>query len=243
MLYPPLNDKSFEDFDRDGFVLLKNIFTAAEAAALQLYTQLLIELNLKRATSSAVRGFRPEKYHELIDVDHNMVASSTYRYFIPPRDICDIIEKHSLNDFLCKISCSEKLQRWQDPGYGWLGYRIVRPNCNDGYPPSCKNWGAASGVFSLWLPMFGCTKSSTIRFLPASHKNSYNTYLPENSHFTQGELRLADNIPIEAYVRPQCNPGDALVYHPRTIHSEDSFDNEFTRVNLEYRYMPTSDVG
>lgn len=231
----PLDSELFEE---NGFVLLKNFFNEDQSSTLALYTRCLLELNLKRAQKDLLHNFNPSKYHQLLDVDHHMIASSTYRYFIPPVDICNILEMPKLMNLLSVLADTDSFVRWQDPGYGWLGYRLVRPNLNDGYPPSCKNWGAAAGVYSLWIPIFGCTQFSSIRFLPGSHKKKFNSYLPDSSKFTSGELRLADEVPHSDFVRPLCNLGDAIIYHPATIHSEDTVDKNLTRINLEYRYMP-----
>jgi len=181
-----------------------------------------------------------EKYHQIPDIIHEMVASSSYRYFLPPSDISLILQKEEVLHSIRFLSSSSSLVAWQDPGLGWLGYRIIRPSSDDGYPPSCKNWGAAAGVYSIWLPVLGCNAKSNIRFLPGSHKASYERYLPENSKFTKGEYRLKSEISPAEFIRPEVNQGDIIIYHPNTIHSEDSEDSHHTRINLEYRYMPVT---
>ena len=123
---------SFEAFDRDGFAVIPGLFSEDETNLLCDYTKCLLELNVKRASDKKISSVIPELYHEIDSIDHHMVASSTYRYFIPPSDITHIIEKPPLLDLLKSFSSSSSLTRWQDPGYGWLGYRLVRPNSNDG---------------------------------------------------------------------------------------------------------------
>ena len=69
----------------------------------------------------------------------------------------------------------------------------------------------------------------------------YKKYLPDNSKFTKGEYRLDEDIPEEAYTRPEVNLCDIIIYHPACIHSEDSIDNFNTRLNLEYRFRPDNE--
>lgn len=227
-------------FNDQGYVLLRDFFSTRERDTIQAFTQEWICKNIQAASSNVIntKDIDLVDYHNIPSIDHSRVASAKYRYIVPDPDIIKVLEKSDLVDIIKSLSHSTELIRWQDPGYGWLGYRIIRPKCNDGYPPSCKDWGAAKGVYSLWLPITGCTSLSSIRILPGSHRKKYSNYLPDETHFTKGELRLSEEIPQSAYVRHDCSLGDVIVYHPAVIHSEDSIDTENTRVNLEYRYRP-----
>jgi len=234
-----------DEFLSKGFVTISNFFTEEEYTLILRYVEKWINQNISNALDDTSSVFLPinklNTYHNFIlekKINHSKVASAKYRYVEPPKDIVSIIQKDLLFEYLKSFTDTSQFTRWQDPGFGWLGYRLIRASSNDGYPPSCKNWGAASEVYSIWLPINGCTKLSTIRFLPGSHKKEYKNYLPEDSKFTKGELRLNENIPEDQYYRPNPKPRDIIIYHPATIHSEDSEDKVNTRLNLEYRFRP-----
>lgn len=227
-------------FDDRGYVLIKDFFSSDEKQLLLNFTTEWLGENIRAASSDETYDGKIDfkSYHNIPNIDHNRVAAAKYRYIVPNERVIKILEKPDLMKVIKELSDRCELIRWQDPGFGWLGYRIIRPNCNDGYPPSCKDWGAATGVYSLWVPIAGCTSYSSIRFLPGSHKKQYSSYLPDETQFTKGERRLEEDIPESSFVRHACTLGDLIVYHPSVIHSEDSSDKEFTRVNLEYRYRP-----
>jgi ectoine hydroxylase-related dioxygenase (phytanoyl-CoA dioxygenase family) len=229
-----------ELFDDQGYVLIKDFFSADEKQLLQNFTNEWIGETIRAASSGEINEGEIDLkyYHTIVNIDHSRVAAAIHRYIVPNESILNALEKSGLVKLIKELSDRCELIRWQDPGFGWLGYRIIRPNCNDGYPPSCKDWGAASGVYSLWVPIAGCTRYSSIRFLPGSHKKKYSSFLPEETQFTKGERRLCEDIPESSFVRHDCTLGDMIVYHPSVIHSEDSSDKELTRVNLEYRYRP-----
>ena len=233
-------------FSENGFVVIDNFFSEEESELITKYSEEWINRNISNAgESSQTKQFLKlndfADYHNFIiknNIDHSKVASAKFRYIVPPEKIINFIHKELLFEYLKLFSGFKLFKKWQDPGFGWLGYRLIRAGSNDGYPPSCKNWGAASNVYSVWLPLAGYNEKSNIRFLPKSHKREYKKYLPENSKFTKGEFRLNEDIPESEYVRPIVNKNGIIIYHPGCIHSEDSSDLINTRLNLEYRFTP-----
>ena len=238
-----------DSFNKNGFVVIDNFFDEKEIEYIQKFIENWINNNISEAFPKEIeKKLLPisnfENYHNFIKenkIDHSMIASAKYRYIVPPSNIIELIHKSKLFDYLQEFSGFKSFIKWQDPGFGWLGYRLIRASSSDGYPPSCKNWGAARDVYSIWLPIAGCNVSSNIRFLPGSHKREFEKYLPENSKFTSGEFRLKENIPIERFVRPSVGKNAIIVYHPACIHSEDSSDQINTRLNLEYRFKPDNE--
>ena len=237
-----------ENFSNNGFAIIRRIFSKGESDILFSFTKDWIWGNIVNSVSMGIGENLKDKF-DLINykdfiktncIDHNKVASAKYRYRTPNQNIEKILRSKKIMDLVSRVSNNSEFITWQDPGFGWLGYRLIRPDTKDGYPPSCKNWGAAAGVFSLWLPIIGCNENSSIRFLKGSHLKEYKKYLPKITKFTKGEYRLSEDIKNSSFIRLNCQIGDAIIYHPATIHSEDSFDKKITRVNLEYRFMPTN---
>lgn len=180
------------------------------------------------------------KYHqwwERLGVQHDGLFAAKNRYIDPVGRVKELLHKPIIFDFLSRVNSSGFTQ-WADPGLGWFGFRLIRPGMGDGYPTSCKNWGAAAGVISIWLPIIGFGPSQTIALIPGSHKKTYKSYLPNNQKFTAGELRLAEAIDKSEYVRPSLKNGEIIIYHPATLHTEDVESGNLTRLNLEYRFKP-----
>ncbi|MDC0110944.1 phytanoyl-CoA dioxygenase family protein, partial [Alphaproteobacteria bacterium] len=126
-----------------------------------------------------------------------------------------------------------------DEGLGWLAFRLIRPGFSDGYPFSRKDWGPGKGTISIWIPIIGFDQSQTIAFIPGSHKKKYEKFLPTNSKFTLDEFRLKSPVSEDEIYRPKLKPGQAIVFSPKTIHSEDVPQAPGTRFSLEFRIVPS----
>ncbi|MDC3118643.1 hypothetical protein OA503_03145 [Prochlorococcus sp. AH-716-K03] len=234
------------EFQEKGFSVIKDIFNQNEFSIIQNFVIDTLNKNLKKDKNlkNSFLKFNYEDlatYHEFIDdnnLNHENMVNPKNRYLFPPKKIKEILLKDELIEYVKKYSGYEKFSMCSDPGLGWLGYRLIRPNNNDGYPPSCKNWGSTKNVYSLWVPISGSTKYSNIRLLPGSFKKQYKKYLPKDSKFIQNEYRLEDKIDVKDFLRPKMNYRDALIFHPGCIHSEDSSDKKNSRLNLEYRFSP-----
>ena len=231
------------DFKKKGYQILNNFFDEDEFSKIYDYVINHINARIQVLYKNSNIPYLKDigNYHNFIDeynLDHDLIVETKNRYFDPPLNIDSILRKDKLISFLKKISGYSEFDMCSDPGLSWLGFRLIRPLKNDGYPPSCKNWGGSKGVYSIWIPLAGSTVKSNIRFLEGSHKKNYESYLPKNSKFIKGEYRLKENISIDHYVRPLLNYGDLLVFHPDCIHSEDSDDKNLSRLNLEYRFLP-----
>ena len=235
-----------KNFQENGFCIIRNFFNEKDSLFYKNYAESWVYKNICDAIGKENEDFKKESfelekykyYQEKYDIDHSKVAAQKYRYIEPSSEIKSILRSEKVIELFKEITSKDKFEVWRDPGFGWLGYRIIRPESDDGYPASCKNWGCAAGVYSAWVPISGCNDQSSIRLLKGSHLKEYKKYLPENSKFTKGEYRLAEEIDQKAYLRLNCKLGDIIIYHPAMIHSEDSNDKYSTRTNLEYRFTP-----
>jgi ectoine hydroxylase-related dioxygenase (phytanoyl-CoA dioxygenase family) len=119
-----------------------------------------------------------------------------------------------------------------------LAFRLIRPNRGDGYPYSCKDWGPAKGIISVWIPILGFSKTQILSVVPGSHLKTYASYLPVDGIHMKNEYRLLEPLALELTDRPVLQPGEAIVFHSKTIHSEDVIEGDETRLNLEFRLLP-----
>lgn len=232
-----------KDFDKNGYQILENFFNKDEFSIIYNYVINHINSNIQSLYKNInlpllVNVSNYHNYIQEFNLNHELIVSTKNRYFYPPDHLNSILRKNELISFIKDISGFLDFDMCSDPGLSWLGFRLIRPLKDDGYPPSCKNWGNSKNVYSIWIPLAGSTVKSNIRFLEGSHKKTYKSYLPTNSKFIDGEYRLKEDISIDKFIRPSLNYGDLVVFHPNCIHSEDSNDEKKTRLNLEYRFLP-----
>jgi hypothetical protein len=231
---------SVAQYMQDGFTTIK-VFNEDQTSFLENFAQEWIYGLIEKQSSKIVdRAKYPlEQYHKWwqeYGVDHNELFRASNRYIIPEGELKNILLSESIWRFLRQVQQND-LELWADPGLGWFGFRMVRPGMNDGYPASCKNWGAAAGVISIWLPIKGLSSNETLALVPGSHLRKYEKYLPENSKFTTGEFRLAPTETV-VFTRPELKRGEIIFYDSGTLHTENVTDSPITRLNLEYRFMP-----
>ena len=180
-----------------------------------------------------------ESYHlnqESNEKIHSDALRAKNRHQIPPNQIKDILINSNLKDLCYRLGIVD-YTLW-DEGLGWLAFRLIRPGFNDGYPFSKKDWGPGKGTISVWIPIVGFDPNQIIAFIPGSNIKEYEKFLPESSKFTPDEFRLKEKIFESDIYRPNILPGQAIIFTPKTIHSEDITEGNKTRLSLEFRIIP-----
>jgi len=169
------------------------------------------------------------------DFPHSSAFAAASRFSNPPEQISKLLLGVRTQKVLRDIGISE----WEvmDEGLGWLGFRIIRPGAGDGYPLSRKNWGASKEVISFWVPICGYGAQYSLKYVLGSHLRDYESYLPVDTKFTKGELRLAPSEKV-TLASQGVSPGKALIYGPNLLHTEDVPTGSKTRINLEFRINP-----
>ncbi len=178
------------------------------------------------------------KWYNSLNINHSDLCSAKNRYLYPSIEIQKIIKQNKkIKKLMSKLEI-KKYKMWDD-GWGWLGFRLVRPGYDDGYPLSKKNWGVAKGVISVWMPIIGRDPSCTLTLAPGSHLKEFDSYLPKNTKFTKGELRLSNKYKNKIQIKnPNLNNYETIIYSSNTLHSEKNIKIKKTRFNLEFRYLP-----
>jgi len=226
-------------FDRDGYVVAP-LFGPAEVGLIRAFALDWVGGLMQEANGGPLRGSLAD-YHKWgagTAINHGAVLAARNRHRAPQGEIRDVLLGESVWQALRAVAPDADISDW-DEGLGWVGFRLVRPGHGDGYPWSCKAWGPAKTVLSLWIPVIGHGPNETIALWPGSHRQEHKSYLPENSKFTKDELRLETPPKPGEIVRPVLAPGEAVIFGPRTIHSEDVEVGEVTRLNLEMRFATT----
>ncbi len=189
-------------------------------------------LELKDALSIEAYHLNQESNEKI----HGDVLRASNRHLTPPGYIYDLLINSNLKQILYGFGIID-FDLW-DEGLGWLAFRLIRPGFNDGYPFSKKDWGPGKGTITIWVPILGFDPNQIIAFIPGSHKREYEKFLPQSSKFTPDEFRLKDAVSESEIYRPPLEPGQALIFSPKTLHTEDVTKGSGTRLNLEFRIIP-----
>ena len=214
-----------------------NLYSVTEILKLRNFTKCWIRENFVKQGINFPLPRQLSTYHTWArarDIQHDKLFSAPFRFINPPSSIQETILNEKVSNIFKILNL--KNPHLIDEGMGWLGYRIIRPGLGDGYPMSAKNWGASKGAYSFWIPLFGFGSKYSLHYVTASHKKEFKNFLPIDGKFTKDELRLdpSENVNIKSeYVRP----GNALFYHPKTLHTEDVKNGRKTRINLEFRFQ------
>ena len=186
-----------------------------------------------RATSDC----KIDTYHlwgHSYDQFRNSTLSANTRHF-PTEFWSDICLIESLSSYIYDFLPSYKLTLW-DEGLGTSAFRLVRPGFEDGYPPSRKSWGPGGNLISVTIPLIGFTKFESQAFLLGSHLLDYPSYVPTTQKFCSDEKRLL-NPSSYNFSYFASNPGDIIIYHWNTVHSEQIIGSNTTRLALEVRFV------
>ncbi len=197
-------------------------------------------LNLFKSNGlQLINSISIENYHLNLNIDekiHTKVLNAKNRHQLPNDDIHNLLINSRLRNFLSKHNING-FNLW-DEGLGWLAFRLIRPGFGDGYPLSKKDWGPGKGTISVWIPILGFESDQMIGFIPGSNNREYESFLPISSKFTPHELRLKTPISESDIFRPKLQPGQAILFSPKTIHTEDVTNASATRLSLEFRITP-----
>lgn len=227
---------SVDEFHRDGFVVIPMHHENEIKIISHFVTTLLYRL-LKPWVHDTSN--RPLRYYHLwskeIPDEHRHAFSAKNRYFYPEPEVRNAIINDNMNAWLSAIGFS-KYKIWDD-GWGDVGFRLIRPGCNDGYPLCCKNWGKAKGVTSFWIPVIGHSSKETLLLAKSSHLENHPKKFIEGK-FYANEPRYCGDLKNLDLIRPDLKKGEVICYHGATLHSEDVENSDITRLNLEIRLLP-----
>jgi len=225
-------------YNQYGFAQVK-MFDEDQVKLLERFTRNWIYRLLAEWTAGKEDSLPLETYHtwpKSLRIDHGMVFRAENRHTNPDVEVKNTLINDRLREFLGQIGV--KQYRVWDEGLGWLAFRFIRPGAGDGYPMSRKAWGIATNVVSCWVPIIGYGPDETLTLVPGSHLKEYEKYLATSGKFRKDEYRLASRYDDLELYHPKLERGEAVIYHPKTLHSEDVTASDVTRLNLEFRIDP-----
>lgn len=224
-------------FQVDGYLKF-NLLNSVEFDVLKAFTfdwvYSLIKINNSCLTANELLISNYHNWPNEILKHHNQLFTAKNRHCLPSEEIYNLINNTNLDAALCDAGCQPRTDFW-DEGLGWLGFRLIRPGSSDGYPLSKKIWGPAKNVVSVYVPIVGFESDQTIGLVKGSHLKEYPGYLPANSKFCKDELRVDLTNETVELTRPSLREGEAIIFGPNTLHTEEIKGGTITRLSLEFR--------
>ena len=147
------------------------LYSLPEIFRLRSFTQKWVSDNFRNQGITEPFLKNISRYHQWASrnsIPHERLFSAPFRFCTPPEAIKEILINKNLSNLFDALAL--KNPKVIDEGMGWLGYRMIRPGMNDGYPISCKNWGASKGAFSIWLHLYTFGSKYSLRFVKGSHQ-------------------------------------------------------------------------
>ena len=220
-----------------GFAVVK-VYTDEQAKILDDFAKKWINDLLTDWFTDEKQPNSLESYHiwsRGLPEAHRDVFKALNRYRYPDQALESVLINDRLKSFLSAIGLNQ--YKYWDDGWGWIGFRFIRPGASDGYPFTRKAWGVSEDVVSCWVPIIGHSSKETLTIVPGSHKKQYEN-CPDTGKFSKNEYRLATPPQDNELYNPTLQTGEIIFYHPETIHSEDVLDSDKTRLSLEFRFKP-----
>lgn len=230
-------NSTVSNYQDNGFTTLRTMNTDQQKKV-EMFGKNWIYTLLKPWIGEDTSKYPIEQYHVWsrdLPADHRSAFRALNRYLYPDSELESCVVTPELTSFLLAIGV-RKYRNWDD-GWGYLGFRLIRPGAGDGYPFTAKQWGSAKGVVSFWIPVVGRSNRETLAIVPCSHLQEYPMSF-ETGKFAKDEPKFAGDSSKLTVFRPTLGSGEVIAYSSRTLHSEDVTDSNITRLNLEIRFQP-----
>ena len=223
-------------FFKNGYAIL-DIYNSNEFNKIQKFSIEWVKKTINFYSITNIKDKNLSNYHlwfKKLKLNHPKIFQNPNRVIEPSKEISNLILNKKLKKFIAYLIDDYDL--WRDPGLGWLCYRFIRPNFNDGYHLCKKSWGEANKVLSVWLPTLGFEQNQMIQLLPGSHKKKI-PFIRKKTKFVEPAVNLK-HVNVDKLIRPKLKKGQLLIYHPNILHSENVIEANSCRINLEFRFNP-----
>ena len=228
------------EFNKNGYVLLKNLFSKDEMYDLKKQIHLVFENQFKQ------RNFSYEKNDLLEDSD-------LFRFFVDFKDDyikCMMLVQNSI--LLYKYSTAEKLLKHihnvgvVDPIFSTKSLIFLNsPKTSSYYGnwkiPVHQDWRSIQGSLNsvvTWIPITDCPiELGALEVIPASHKAGLLTS-EEDEWYAHVKAECYDD---DSFIQVPMNSGDALIFSMFLLHRSGNNTSNNIRYSFQSRYNDASE--
>jgi hypothetical protein len=232
-MHPKLAQNS-KTYKEKGFVVIR-VVESNEVNKLKKILVRHISEKIFRKKIAASR-INEHMYHltNLVEKLHQKKMTAKNRHFKRmPAIIKGMIKKN-----VPKIEkiIDAKINSIWDEGYGSWGFRLIRPQSNDGYQWSCKAWGPAKKVVSLIVPIFGRNSNSLPQFAENSRDIRLKGCIIKSLHCSTEKRVNAGDLRKLKIACFKIKKGEGILFSPNCFHSENNENSDQSRLSLEIRF-------
>ena len=248
-----MTKKIINNFSKQGYCII-SLFNTSDISKIKNSITDKINFLIKN-TGKKIKKDELKVYHKLKHLDeiHPLAIKNSTRYIVLDNKIRN---KVSLNKEILNITNIF----WGHSKFNikWVGslkkntsksnkmaFRIVRPQNNfkrdvggehlDLHYGGIIRKNDYKSTLTIWCPLIGYSKKYTLRLSPKSHlkKHPINFVSKQKNYVTRAFKK--GYLKNFKFIRPNLKPGQAILFHPNTIHGGSVNYGSQTRVSAELR--------
>ena len=234
-------NKIIKNFDENGFIILK-VFKNEDIK----YLISIVKKRLKFLSKNKINIKSLSQLHKkkMTTKTYEKIIKSSTRYIdIGKKKLDKIHHNSNLKD------CTKFLWGHSNMKIVWVGdpnklelkndrvgFRIARPtNKVDAAKEHIDMYNNDLKSFvSLWIPLIGFEPKYTLQIYPKSHKFNHKKKFFEKKKRISRTLK-GKYVSKFKKIRPRLKNGEAILFHPNTIHGGSNNLGKITRASIEFR--------
>ncbi len=230
-------NKELASFFKDGYIVI-NLFTEND---INLILKDLEEYYRKIGKKHKIFIPSLKSYHRVpvSDYLHNKIMHQDIRQIKLKKKFIKKIQKNNIVKLITNFFYGQKkigifceYENYHRSNHA--GVRIVKPFSAISGVHTESNVSPNYDPISLWCPLIGFDSKYTLRLAPGSHFHSHsNSNIVKDKYLAKSYSK--NYLKKFKFVRPNVKKGDAIVFHPNTLHGGSVCSGKFTRISIEPR--------
>ncbi len=244
-----LNKKNiYKDLNHGGFSKIK-LFNKSDIKSFK--KQIIKNLNSKKFIEQKLNVNNLQKYHRIVENEniHKKFTDPKNRYLKFEQKIISKIRNNKEIKYLLKETWGNdnfdiKLYQKKNIKKNFASFRLARPykNFRDDVGGAHIDLHFNNKIhknhkilYTIWVPIIGNGKNSTLRLAPGSHKKKHNVKNLTNQNKYVSKIFKENYVKKFKFERYNVKPGEVLIFHPNLLHGGSKNLTNNTRVSFDFR--------
>lgn len=238
----------YNDLKTKGFSKIK-LFNKNDINNFKI--QIVKILNRKKFIKKKFNINNLHKYHQIVKKEkiHKKFTDPKNRYLRFEKKIVEKINSNKKINFLIKKTWGKsdfdiKLFQNKNIKKNFGAFRLARPykkykddvgGVHLDLHFNNKIYKNDKILYTLWVPIVGNSKKSTLRLAPGSHKKKHNTknLIKQNKYISK--IFKENYAKKFKFNRFHMNQGEVLIFHPNLLHGGSKNLTNNTRISFDFR--------
>ena len=244
-----LNNKNiYNELNKTGFSKIK-LFKKNDIENFK--KQIIKNLNSKKFIRKKLNLKNLQKYHQIVKNEnvHKKFTDPKNRYLKFDQKIISKIINNKEIKYLLKETWGRddfeiKLYQKKNIKKNFAAFRLARPykNFKDDVGGAHIDLHFNNKIhknhkilYTIWVPIIGNSKKSTLRLAPSSHKKEHSVKNLSNQNKYVSKIFKRNYVNKFKFKRYNINPGEVLIFHPNLLHGGSKNLTNNTRVSFDFR--------